>query len=87
MANQMSIADYYRGKHVFITGGTGFIGKVLIEKILRSCPGIAGVYCLVRPKNGKAAQQRINDLLEEMVGKCSDVNFIEYYICFIKKTY
>ena len=26
---------FYKDKVVFITGGTGFIGKVLLEKLLR----------------------------------------------------
>lgn len=29
------ILDFYRGKVVFLTGGTGFIGKLLLEKLLR----------------------------------------------------
>ena len=27
--------DYYRGKCVLVTGGTGFIGRLLTEKLLR----------------------------------------------------
>lgn len=29
------IAGAFTGKNVFVTGGTGFMGKVLIEKLLR----------------------------------------------------
>lgn len=29
------IADMYAGKDILMTGGTGFLGKVLIEKFLR----------------------------------------------------
>ena len=29
------IKDFYKNKVVFLTGGTGFIGKLLIEKLLR----------------------------------------------------
>lgn len=29
------IADMYVGKDILLTGGTGFLGKVLIEKFLR----------------------------------------------------
>ena len=30
------IQQFYQGKTVFITGATGFMGKVLLEKLLRS---------------------------------------------------
>lgn len=33
------IAEYFQRKSVFITGATGFIGKQLVEKLVRSCPG------------------------------------------------
>lgn len=29
------IKDFYKDKVVFLTGGTGFIGKLMIEKMLR----------------------------------------------------
>ena len=35
-----SIAAFYVGRNIFVTGGTGFLGKVLIEKtaeILSRC--------------------------------------------------
>lgn len=27
--------DFYRGKNIFMTGGTGFIGLLILEKLLR----------------------------------------------------
>jgi nucleoside-diphosphate-sugar epimerase len=36
------------GKNVLITGCTGFLGKVLLEKLLRSTPDIGGIYLVVR---------------------------------------
>lgn len=59
-----TVAEYYDGKNVFITGGTGFIGKVLIEKLLRSCPNLNKVYLLVRPKRKQDIEERIQDLAD-----------------------
>ncbi|KAI1883355.1 hypothetical protein AGOR_G00230570 [Albula goreensis] len=59
-----SIADYYTGKSVLITGATGFMGKVLVEKLLRSCPRVQTLYILVRPKAGQTMQQRVNDMIK-----------------------
>lgn len=27
--------DFYRGKVIFLTGGTGFLGQIYVEKLLR----------------------------------------------------
>lgn len=27
--------DFYRGKTIFLTGGTGFLGQIYVEKLLR----------------------------------------------------
>ncbi|KAG4068112.1 hypothetical protein HA402_001537 [Bradysia odoriphaga] len=52
---------------VFITGGTGFVGKVLVEKLLRSCPEIETIYLLMRPKRGQDVAARLNDLLNSTI--------------------
>ena len=44
---------------MFLTGGTGFVGKVIVEKILRSCPSIGRLYLLVRPRKGSTADERL----------------------------
>lgn len=63
-----SLVDFYRGKSIFLTGGSGFIGKVLIEKLLRSCPDIGRIYLLMRPaRDGKSPQHRLEELLESRV--------------------
>ncbi|XP_077559527.1 fatty acyl-CoA reductase 1-like [Haemaphysalis longicornis] len=61
------IAQFYRDQVVFITGGTGFIGKVLLEKLLRSCPGVKEVYLLVRGKKGEQPEARIEAMLKSKV--------------------
>ncbi|KAF9412371.1 hypothetical protein HW555_009116, partial [Spodoptera exigua] len=58
-ANYSNVASFYVGKSVFVTGGTGFVGKTLIEKLLYSCSGIDKIYVLVRDKYGKQASERL----------------------------
>lgn len=58
-----SIAEYYAHKSLLVTGASGFIGKVLIEKLLRSCPRLDKIYVLLRPgtRNGRPVEQRMAD--------------------------
>lgn len=66
----VTIPEYYEGKNVLITGATGFMGKVLLEKLLRSCPGVKAAYVLVRPKAGQAPDARIADMINCKVSYC-----------------
>jgi len=59
-----SIASYYAGKSIFLTGGSGFIGKVIVEKLLRCCPDIANIYFLIRPKKGMNCEERVRKLFQ-----------------------
>lgn len=63
-SSMASVAEYYAGKNVLITGATGFMGKVLVEKLLRSCPEVKALYILVRPKAGQSMQQRVSDMMK-----------------------
>jgi len=60
------IRQFYQGKTVFITGATGFMGKVLLEKLLRSTE-VSRVYLLIRPKKGVPTQARLHTLMEAAV--------------------
>lgn len=69
LSEETSIKKFYEGAEVFITGGSGYIGKILIEKLLRSCPGIKAIYILLRVKKGTTAAQRVFDLADNLVTK------------------
>uniref|UniRef100_A0AAG5D2L2 Fatty acyl-CoA reductase n=1 Tax=Anopheles atroparvus TaxID=41427 RepID=A0AAG5D2L2_ANOAO len=62
-SNYESVTEFYANRDVFLTGGTGFVGKVLIEKLLRSCPDIGRVFVLMRNKRGKTIEGRAAELL------------------------
>jgi len=61
------IAAFYGGKSILITGATGFMGKVLMEKLFRTSPDLKVVYILVRPKQGQTLQQRVFQILDSKV--------------------
>ncbi|XP_034234854.1 putative fatty acyl-CoA reductase CG5065 isoform X2 [Thrips palmi] len=61
------VSDFYRGRSVLITGATGFMGKVLVEKLLRSCPEVSTLYLLMRPRRGVDARHRLDDLLNTTI--------------------
>lgn len=58
----MSISEFYANKNVLITGATGFVGKLLLEKLLYSCEKINKVYVLIRDKNGHSPDERVNEV-------------------------
>lgn len=73
-----SIKEFFDGSNVFVTGSTGFLGKVLIEKLLRSCDGINKIYIILRPKRGLRSEQRFeefkaNKIFERIREKTPDV--------------
>lgn len=43
------------------------MGKVLVEKLLRSCPDIKNIYLLMRPKKSQNVQERLQKLLNAPV--------------------
>lgn len=61
------VQEFYRDASIFITGGTGFMGKMLIEKLSRSCPHLKHIYLLIRNKKGKDVNERIDAIFEDRV--------------------
>ena len=54
----LGIKEFYRGKTIFLTGTTGFVGKVVLEKIIRSLPDFKKLFIMVRDKKNKTVRER-----------------------------
>nr|AGG19592.1 fatty-acyl reductase [Ostrinia latipennis] len=57
------IVNFYSGKSVFVTGATGFLGTVLVEKLLFSCKGINNIYVLIKQTKDLTIEGRVLNYL------------------------
>ncbi|CAH1959213.1 unnamed protein product [Acanthoscelides obtectus] len=60
------IAEIFNGSTIFITGASGFVGKALIEKLLR-LTNLRKIYLLLREKKGKAPVDRMQDIFNNVL--------------------
>lgn len=63
----LTVSEFFSDRSVFITGASGFLGKVIIEKLLRDCPNVKTIYCLLRAKGGQGSHQRVKEVLDSVV--------------------
>lgn len=59
--------QFYKDKTLFVTGVTGFCGKVFFEKIARVLFPVKRVYVLIRAKNNASPQERLDELLKSKI--------------------
>src|SRR5215510_9423899 len=62
-ATPLSIREALAGRHVFLTGGSGFVGKVWLSMALAELPEIERIYVFLRPKALVPARQRVEKML------------------------
>ncbi|XP_033204449.1 putative fatty acyl-CoA reductase CG5065 [Bombus vancouverensis nearcticus] len=62
-----SIEGFYAGTGIFITGASGFVGKGLLEKLIRVCPRIVVIFILVRPKKHQTMEQRYKEIIDDPI--------------------
>lgn len=58
------IVEFYKNKNILITGGSGFLGKVILYKLINACPDIGTIYVLIRSKKGISAEKRLIQMLK-----------------------
>ncbi|KAH7724479.1 male sterility protein [Aphelenchoides avenae] len=64
MVTGSRVADTFADRSIFVTGASGFLGKVLVEKLLYSVPDIKKIYVLIRPLKGHSPRDRLDKLLQ-----------------------
>lgn len=60
------ISEIFNGEKIFLTGGTGFMGKVFIERLLR-LTNVDKIYLLVREKRNKKPSERVEEIFQNPV--------------------
>ncbi|KAI5666631.1 hypothetical protein M9H77_16484 [Catharanthus roseus] len=79
MKGRIDIVQFFYGKTIFITGATGFLAKVVLEKILRIQPNIKRIFLLIRATKQKSSSQRLyeeiieTDLFRVVKEKCGGI--------------
>ncbi|XP_017096210.2 fatty acyl-CoA reductase wat [Drosophila bipectinata] len=61
-----NVVEFFEDSEIFITGGSGVVGKALIEKLLRSTR-VRRIYVLLRPKKQFTAEQRLTRLRQATI--------------------
>lgn len=60
------IEKFYSGSTVLVTGATGFLGTILVEKLLR-CFEVKKIYLMIRSKNGISVDERLEQFKEVQI--------------------
>ncbi|XP_049410062.1 fatty acyl-CoA reductase 3-like [Solanum stenotomum] len=53
--------EQFQGKTILITGATGFLSKLFVEKILRIQPNVKKLYLLIRASDYNSARKRLTN--------------------------
>ncbi|EPB79481.1 NAD-binding protein [Ancylostoma ceylanicum] len=59
------VKDVYSDRCILLTGSTGFLGKVLVEKILWAVPNVGQIFLLIRPAKGMSPKERLEKVLKD----------------------
>lgn len=86
MENSSSIAQFMTGKTIFITGATGFLAKILVERILSIQPNINKLYLLIRCSSGKSSGKRLQEeIIETELFRVLREKWGERFVSFISE--
>ncbi|XP_043604626.1 fatty acyl-CoA reductase 2-like [Bombus pyrosoma] len=62
-----TLGEFYARSGILVTGATGFVGKALLEKLIRVFPRIAAIFILLRPKTDETIEERFKKLIDDPI--------------------
>ncbi|KAL3139076.1 Fatty acyl-CoA reductase 2 [Trebouxia sp. C0010 RCD-2024] len=62
-AQHVSVHEAFAGRTVLLTGVTGFVGSLVLEQLLRTCPDVHKVFVIARQKHGISGPDRVQRML------------------------
>lgn len=62
-AQQVCVCEAFAGRTVLLTGVTGFVGSLVLEQLLRTCPDVHKVFVIVRQKHSISGPDRVQNML------------------------
>ncbi|XP_042461025.1 probable fatty acyl-CoA reductase 4 [Zingiber officinale] len=65
-SREKSIVEFFKAKTILVTGSTGFLFKIFVEKLLRVLADVKRVFLLIRAADAASAMQRLE---HEILGK------------------
>ncbi|XP_065009217.1 fatty acyl-CoA reductase 3-like [Musa acuminata AAA Group] len=60
------LMEFLKGKSILVTGSTGFLAKIFVEKVMRVQPDVKRLFLLVRAADASSAEKRVQS---EILGK------------------
>ena len=64
----LSVHETLRGKRIFMIGGTGFLGRIMLYMLLKNATEVEKIYVLIRPTHGRTGNDRLHhEILESPV--------------------
>ena len=61
------LQTFYKGRNVLLTGATGFVGKCVLEKLLRDTE-VCKIFVLIRSLPGSSIQERLSTSILQSTG-------------------
>lgn len=59
--------EFYEGRSVLLAGGTGFVGKTVLEKLVRSLSNVKRIYLALSPANSSVTKEFEDEILASHV--------------------